>query len=296
MDNDTRYINRGYGFAREVFWAPGYPRAVRVAVSQFQPRFMDRQSNWEKLVDLAERTRADVVVFPELISCGYMYKDAAEIAPFADERSALRPLEEIARDARRVMIGGFAERANDGLYNSAFVVRPDGTDVYRKIHLWNYETRIFRPGAAPCTFPFGGHRLGVEICYDLQFPELAAYYARAGVEALLVPNAWPHEEPALDGGLEPYNHIAVATAFSHGMFVAVANRTGAEREALFPGQSTVTDPFGRQRRLDSAEGALVEDLDFSLVDRARRPNERNDLRTDVRLPIGLPVVGAEATR
>lgn len=258
---------------------------MRVAVVQFAPRFRDREANWRTVLRAAGSATAELVVFPELSSCGYMYRSREEIEPFADSREALRPLEELARQTGRAFVGGFAERAPDGLYNSAYVVRPDATEVFRKIHLWNYETQIFRPGASPLVFDFAGHRFGVEVCYDLQFPELGAYYARRGVEALLVPMAWALEPIRPEDGLQPYNHLALATAFAHGIFVAVANRTGPERGAEFPGQSSVTDPYGRQRRLNGAEGSLEAELDFGLGAAARRPTEFNDLRGDARLTV-----------
>jgi N-carbamoylputrescine amidase len=261
---------------------------MRVALSQFAPEFPGRERNWERILTAAESTDADVVVFPELTSCGYMYRTPEEIAPYTDSRQVLRSLEPIARRHRRLIIGGFAERANGHLYNSAYVVGPDRTRIYRKIHLWNMENDIFDSGRQALCFDFQGHRLGVIVCYDLQFPELGSYYARKGVELLLVPMAWAQEPIPLGSDLQIYNHMAVSTAFSHGIYVGVSNRVGTERGAVFPGQSSLTDPFGRIQHLDSAEGTLLGELDFSLLEKAKRPSPRNDLDTDPRLTISLP--------
>lgn len=261
---------------------------MRLALHQFAPEFPGRDGNWEYIRRTADTTDADIVVFPELTSCGYMYQGPEEIQPYTDARDALKPLEPIAQRHQRLIVGGFAERANGTLYNSAYVVGPDRTRIYRKIHLWNVEREIFDPGAQALTFDFQGHRLGVIICYDLQFPELASFYARQGVHLLLVPNAWAEEPVAIGSDLQIYNHMAVVTAFSHGMYVGVCNRVGTERGAVFPGQSSITDPFGRIQHLGSETGTLVASIDFSLVDRAKHPNPRNNLDTDPRLPISLP--------
>jgi predicted amidohydrolase len=279
-----------------LFYSIRFARAMRVALHQFAPEFPGREHNWAHIAEVAEATDADVVVFPELTSCGYMYKTKEEIAAYTDSFESLGPLERIARSHRRLIVGGFAERSGGRLFNSAYVVGPDRTRVFRKIHLWNYETEIFEPGRQALSFDFQGHRLGVIVCYDLQFPELASFYARQKVELLLVPMAWAEEPVPVNSDLQVYNHLAVATAFSHGMYVAVNNRVGREREAIFPGQSSFVDPYGRIDHLEGEEGTLVRSLDFSLIEKAKRPSPRNDLDSDPRLSIALPKANPGANR
>ncbi len=261
---------------------------MRVALHQFAPEFPGRDHNWQHIRSLAESTDADVVVFPELTTSGYMYKSREEIAPYTDALQALESLKPIARQHDRLIVGGFAERAGGRLFNSAYVVGPEHSSVYRKVHLWNFENDIFEPGDHALTFEFQGHHVGVIVCYDLQFPELASLYARKGVELLLVPMAWAEEPIALGSDLQIFNHLAISTAFSHGIYVAVSNRVGVERSAVFPGQSSLTDPYGRISHLDSVEGTLVSTLDFSLVAKAKQPSPRNNLDTDPRLKVSLP--------
>jgi N-carbamoylputrescine amidase len=271
-----------------LFYSRNFPGPMRIALNQFAPEFPGRDRNWERIRAVAESTDVDVVVFPELTSSGYMYRTRKEIAPYTDSRDVLHSLEPIARKHRRLIVGGFAERADGRLYNSAYIVGPERSWVYRKIHLWNMENDIFATGHQALTFKFQGHALGIIVCYDLQFPELASYYARKGVELLLVPTAWAEEPIALGSDLQIYNHMAISTAFSHGIYVGVSNRVGTERGAVFPGQSSLTDPFGRIQHLDSRAGTLIAELDFSLLKKAKRPSARNDLDTDPRLKISLP--------
>ena len=82
--------------------------------------------------------------------------------------------------------------------------------------------------------------------------------------------------------------MAIASAFAHGIFDAVVNRTGVERGARFPGQSSLTNPFGQLECLVDEEGVLVKSLDFSLLKAAKRPNPFNDLDHDSRLRILPP--------
>ncbi|MGI0128561.1 MAG: carbon-nitrogen hydrolase family protein [Thermoplasmata archaeon] len=263
---------------------------MRVALVQFTPQMPGRDRNWGRILEWADATDADVVVFPELSTCGYCYRDPEELRPYTDPRDALDPLERIARQRGRLFVGGFAERDGDQTFNSAYAVSPSGTHVYRKIHLWNREKTLFQSGDHPLEVEFQGHRFGVEICYDLQFPELASYLSHTGVEAILAPTAWAQEETGPLGPLPIYTHLALATAYSHGIYVAVVNRTGTERGSVFPGQSSLTDPFGRVQHLGADEEILRTELDFSLVPRAKRPNELNDADRDARLTVHPPKV------
>jgi predicted amidohydrolase len=269
--------------------------SVKIGLIQFTPTFRATTPNWDRMRTWAESVPADVIVFPELASCGYMYKDREEAEPYVDSRSALQPLEEVARRTGRLIVGGFAERAGGLFYDSAFACGPDGTTVYRKIHLWNRETVIFGPGTDPVVLEFQGHRIGLEVCYDLQFPELAAYLARRGAEFVVVPTAWAEESYRPSHGLQPYNHLAIASAFAHGIFVAVVNRTGVERDARFPGQSSLTNPFGQLQTLDGNEAVIVKRVDFSQLKRAKRPNAFNDLDRDSKFKI-LPPRSRKGTR
>jgi predicted amidohydrolase len=261
---------------------------MRIALIQFAPEFPGRERNWDYIRRMAESADADIVVFPELTSSGYMYRNKSEIGPYTDSRVILRSLEPIARQHKRLIVGGFAERVGQTLYNSAYVVGPQHSWVYRKIHLWNVENDIFATGHQALIFKFQGHKVGVIVCYDLQFPELASYYARQGVELLLAPMSWAEESIAIGSELQIYNHMAIATAFSHGIYVGVCNRVGVERGAKFPGQSSLTDPFGRIQHLGDGEGTLLAPLDFSILRAAKRPSPRNNLDTDPRLTISLP--------
>src|SRR5207244_11521817 len=104
-----------------------------------------------------------------------------------------RPMWRVALPTGLLTVGGFAEPAGRPFYASAFAAGPSGTTVYRKIHLWNRETLIFDPGTDPMIVDFEGHRIGLEVCYDLQFPELAAFLAHQGAELVVAPTAWAEE-------------------------------------------------------------------------------------------------------
>lgn len=261
---------------------------MKVELAQFAPTFPGREKNWERIRAWAAASPADIVVFPELSSCGYMYESPKDIAPYADTTDGLASLEALSRATDKLIVGGFAERADGRLYNSAYAIRPGGTTVYRKIHLWNREKLIFEPGDRPCLIEFRGRKIGIEICYDLQFPELAAYLSRLGAELILAPTAWALDEHGPSHGLQPHAFLAMATAYAYGICVGVVNRTGRERGALFPGQSCLADPWGKTVTLGDGEERRVVEIPFEDIPGAKRPNPRNNLQTDPRMVIAPP--------
>ena len=263
---------------------------MKLELVQFAPTFPGREENWKRIRAWAERSAADIVVFPELSSCGYMYENPKELAPFSDSADILAPLEALSARTGKLLVGGFAERARDGLHNAAYAVGPDGTSVYRKIHLWNREKLLFKEGDRPCVIEYEGRKIGLEICYDLQFPELSAYLARQGAEIVLAPTAWARDRHGPSHELEPHAFLAMASAYASGMCVAVANRTGRERGAFFPGQSCLSSPWGQTTTLGPDEETRVLDIPFDEMPEARHPSPHNDLATDWRMTIRPPAV------
>ena len=89
-----------------------------------------------------------------------------------------------------MVVGGFCELAPDGrLHNSSALVDGDGVRaVYRKLHLWGEEPRWFVPGdkAAPIVETRHG-RIGLGVCYDIEFPELTRGLGLAGADLIALP-------------------------------------------------------------------------------------------------------------
>ena len=109
--------------------------------------------------------------------------EAGALAWPADDSPTLRQWQALAAEHGLVIVGGFCERGADGrLFNSAAVVDESGTRaVYRKAHLWDKEKLVFTAGdAPPPVVELAIGRVGVMICYDLEFPE---WVRRAAIAA-----------------------------------------------------------------------------------------------------------------
>lgn len=203
-----------------------------------------------RLREIAERSPAEalvrVAVFPELFLGGYDLSRVAEIALRADD-AALAAVARAARKASIAVVCGFAERAVDGrLLNSAAVIDARGQlkAIYRKTHLFADETNVFAAGEEATVVDLDGVRLGVGICFDLEFPEYSRLLTLQGAQVLCFPTAnmvpWARYQRA----------YAPARAMENQCFVAVANRIGAEGGFEFFGESGVWGPDGRRLTAD----------------------------------------------
>jgi 5-aminopentanamidase len=229
-----------------------------IVCQQVAPRVADLQANRRLSLSAiadAAGSGADVVVLPELVTSGYMFESAEEAASAAI--TAADPLfEEWAAEARgAVVVGGFAERGEDGIvYNSAAVVDRTGViGVYRKGHLWDREKLCFAPGGEPPrVFDTAAGRIGVLVCYDLEFPEMPRTLALAGAELICVPTNWPLV-PRPEGERPPEVINAMAAARLNRVFIACCDRTGTERGQQWTAGTTIVDEEGWV--LDAQTGA-----------------------------------------
>jgi 5-aminopentanamidase len=223
---------------------------VVVACCQLAPSLGQLAANREmaaSAVMAAAAQGAAVVVLPELVSSGYVFESKAEARACAEppDGPTVTGWQRLAADRGIVIVGGFCELASDDVFNSAALVDPTGVRcVYRKAHRWDAERLWFAAGdAAPPVVPTEFGRLGVMICYDLEFPEWVRLPALDRAQLLCAPVNWP--AAAHPPGERPGEIVkAQADASVNRMFVAVADRVGAERGVEWIGGSMIADADG----------------------------------------------------
>jgi len=233
-----------------------------------------------------------VLVLPELALTGYDFprRDAALAAAeaFGEGRTSAL-LRELAAATGLTLVAGYAERAGEQVYNSAMCVEPSGAlHNYRKLHLFNRETTLFDAGnLPPRAFDTALGRLGMMVCFDWFFPEVARCLALDG--ALLI--AHPSNL------VLPWCQRAMFTrSLENRVFTVTANRIGTEtqagRELTFTGASQVLGTKGEtlaQAPVDAPETRLVP---VSLSEASsKRLSEYNDLFADRRRDFFGPLTG-----
>ncbi|MBT2386127.1 carbon-nitrogen hydrolase family protein [Streptomyces sp. ISL-11] len=215
---------------------------------------------------------ARLLLANELFLTGYALGAAVrDLAEPADGPGA-RAVARIAA-AHGLAIGyGYPERADaDVIFNALQLIGPYGTSLanYRKTHLFgDFETTYFRPGTDPVVqADLDGVRLGLLICYDVEFPEPVRAHALAGTELLLAPTAL----------MRPYEivpqTIIPARAWESQLYIAYANRCGTEGDFTFAGLSCLAAPDGTVRaRAGLGEDLIVADVDPALLKASRAEN------------------------
>ena len=226
---------------------------VRIAACQISPDVEDPAASAvlsrSEIAD-AIGGGAQIVVLPELANSGYVFRSAEEAraAAVPADGELLGGWAEEAAAGNALVIGGFCEHApDDRVFNSVALVDRSGVlAVYRKLHLWDQERRWFAAGERPAPVVNTRYgRIGLAICYDIEFPELTRGLALQGAELLAIPANWPHDQP-IDG--RPVLHsLAAMTAYWSKTFVAVCDRSGTERGCEFEGGSVIAGPDGGLR-------------------------------------------------
>ncbi|WP_290814095.1 carbon-nitrogen hydrolase family protein [Halovivax sp.] len=254
----------------------------RVALVQFDPTLGPADDG--TLERLCDRVRsvggtADLIVFPELATTGYSIFDQIEACAESIPGPTTRAIGAAAAEAEVHVLVGMAVRADDSgddVTNSAVWIDRTGTvrARYDKYQPWGDERSAFGSGDRPLVVSCEGWTFGLQICYDLNFPEVSAAFARAGVDAVVNVSAW---SAPMAGD---WDRLLPARAIENGAYVLGCNRAGTEGDLEFYGRSTAYDPDGSVLdRLGADEDVLSAHLSKAALSRER---ERNPMRRDRR--------------
>jgi 5-aminopentanamidase len=238
---------------------------TRVAAWQCHPGPLDLTGNLRRLDEVcaaAAARQVTVLVTPEMFTTGYAI-GTSEVLRLAEDPGG--PTEaavaRIARRHRLTIVYGHPERAaGGGAYNAATLIGPDGVVLgrHRKVHLYgDIDRDQFVPNAVPpAAFDFGGARVGMLICYDVEFPEAVRRLAVDGARMVLVPTANMK-------GFDAVQQVLVrARAQENGCGLVYANYSGADDVFEYNGLSVICGPDGEVLAQAGAsdEELLVADL------------------------------------
>jgi predicted amidohydrolase len=259
---------------------------MRLAFVQFAPVFGDVDDNVSRALRLAEGVEAELYVFPELFASGYQFRDREEVLLLAEPASGGPTVERLTawcRERGAFACAGLAEADGAAVYNSAFLVGPDGLrGVYRKAHLFSREKDLFEPAAEDPfeVYDLGLARVGIMICFDWIFPEVARLLAVRGAQVLLHPANL----------VLPFAPEAMVTrCLENRVFAVTSGRTGTEdrwgETMTFIGHSQIVNPQGEVLiRLDDEEAAVAIDVNPAEAD-DKFVTPRDDVLADRRVEL-----------
>lgn len=208
----------------------------------------------------------ELAIFPETFLTGFAEEHHIHDRALRLDGPEVAALIDASRQRDLAIAVGLLEQDGATVFNTTLLITPeDGIALrYRKTHLWPSERTLVAAGDRLVCGVWRGKRIGLLICYDIEFPENARVLAAMGCDLIVVTN----------GNMDPYGpmhrYAAQARAFENQLFFAMTNRTGKGAGCRFAGESAVADPCGRLLgALGREEGTLRITLDFAQLDRAR---------------------------
>ena len=228
---------------------------IKIAAVQMAPRLMKIRENLESILSAVRKAtdnQANLIVFPECSLTGYVFSSRQEALSFAETipGPSTEKITSLCQELKVYVIFGLLEKESDRLFNAAAFVGPQGLIAgYRKNHLPFLGVDRFvdigdRPFQVHQT-PIGN--IGLQICYDIAFPESSRVMTLLGADVLALSTNFPR------GRGEKYSHIISARAFENRVHLVSANRVGSERSCSFAGLSEIVDASGEILSLASPD-------------------------------------------
>jgi predicted amidohydrolase len=263
---------------------------MKLALISARPAIADKAKNIKIMEKYIKKTKADMYIFPEYFLTGDRCKDEFRDLAEPLDGPSIQQLKKLARSHNSYLIFGMPTKdaTVDGLiYNTAVLLHPDGTvDAYRKWFLPNagpFEEKIFfDQGEHLPIFHTRFGSLGLLICYDINFPEVAKALTLQGADLLICISASPTTTKNY------FETILPARALENTVFIAYANLAGNQEDLVYWGGSQVYDPLGNLlvKAPYLKESIVICDIDFKDLEmvRGRRPVLR-DIRPEIYLDL-----------
>ena len=237
-------------------------KALTLAVLQCTSLALQVPANVQRLDAAAAKARAegaDLLLTPEMFLTGYSI-GAQAVRALAQPRDGAyaQAVAGIAQRHGIAIVWTYPESQQDSIYNAAQLTSAQGEPLlhYRKTHLYGTLDRAQFSAAAVDADNSGlaelnGWKIGLLICYDVEFPENPRRLALAGADVVLVPTA----------NMERYDFVPATMvptrAFENQIALAYANYCGPEGDLRYGGLSSVVDALGRPLALARRDEALL---------------------------------------
>jgi predicted amidohydrolase len=252
---------------------------IKIAAVQTNPSLMKNEENLNIILSNtieAKDNGADLIVFPECSLTGYIFNSREEALPYAETipGPTTKKIVALCKQLNVCVIFGLLEKDNDKLYNAAALISPEGViGSYRKNHLPylgidRFVDRGNRPFEVYVT-PAGN--IGIEICYDIIFPENSRVMTLKGADILALPTNFPKGR-----GEMITDYVVTTRAIENRVHVVTANRIGSERGHNFSGLSKIVSATWETLALASPD---TEDIIYAEVDLAVARKKHDIIKT-----------------
>ena len=216
---------------------------MRIHLVQLSVNENDIEENLQKALDqLAVLEGGGLAILPELFLSGYLEKNIIDNSKKSGEFIA--KFQQAAVENKIAVVGTFSVLENGKRFNRAVFITDKGEIIshYDKTHLFKMmgEDRYFSVGNEFSVFEYNGWKIGINICYDIRFPEAQRSLYHQGVELIILPAAWPHAR------IDVLKKLSYARAIENQCYFIALNQASASLEnKSYGGNSMVIDPAGK---------------------------------------------------
>jgi predicted amidohydrolase len=245
-----------------------------VTLAQVTCQLHDKEGNLKRMRDIVRKTKGKIVVFPELNLTGYMPRDDLLRHAETIVSPTVKAVVRLAKETKKDIIFGVPmmdERVPGLVYNSCLLATGTGRlHRYDKLYLPSFgpfEEKVFFAEGKEAVVAEGKHaKIGLMICYDMFFPELAKLETLLGAQILVNISAAPTTSRS------SFRRIMPGRAVENAIFVAYCNMVGVHGSLVFGGGSTLFGPRGEElaRGKDLDEDIVEAEIDLGEIDTARR--------------------------
>lgn len=234
-------------------------------------------SKMEQMIKDAAKMGAEIVVLPEMFNCPYDISLFRSYAETEGGYSFIRLSETAKRNNIYLVGGSIPEIDNNQIYNTCYIFDNKGNKIgkHRKMHLFDInveggqyfkESDVLTGGNNVTVFdtPYG--KMGVEICFDIRFPELSRLMVLKGARVIFTPGAFN-----MTTGPAHWELLNRARALDNQVYtVGAAPASNYEASYISYGNSLISDPWGNIiKRLGQEEDILIQEIDFNKIDKIR---------------------------
>lgn len=233
-----------------------------------------------KIESAVKEHKPRLITLPECFNCPYGTKYFREYAESIPDGYTSQQLSKAAADHQVYIVGGTIPELgeNDRIFNTCTVWGPNGDLLakHRKMHLFDIdvkggmrfkESETLSAGNDFTTIVVDGHKIGIGICYDIRFEEMARLYRNEGCEMIIYPAAFN-----LTTGPLHWELLQRARANDNQLYVVTTSPArDPSADYIAYGHSMIVDPWAKVlKSAGEGEETLTADIDFSLVDQVRQ--------------------------
>ena len=254
----------------------------------------NKQKNIENATSMilkAIKENADFIVLPEMFNCPYSNEKFIEYCEEENNSSTLSKIAQLANENNiYILAGSIPEKEDSKVFNTSYLFDKNGKIIakHRKMHLFDIDVKgkiyfkesdTLSPGNQVTIAKTEFGKIGIGICYDIRFPELARLMVENGAQILFYPGAFN-----MTTGPAHWELTFRTRALDNQVYcVGVAPALNKNANYHSYGHSIITNPWGEiVTQLDEKENIKIVEIDLEEIKKVREElpllkNKRNDL-------------------